>query len=94
VDQLQALVERGNTFFFISDDTFTLNPKQVIEVCRQIIDRGLKITWQAISKVNAVKADSLYWMRKAGCIQISYGVEAVHRRSGPGCARTSGKITS
>lgn len=76
VDQLQTLVERGNTFFFISDDTFTLNSKRVIEVCRQIIDRGLKITWQAISKVNTVNADTLYWMRKAGCIQISYGVES------------------
>ena len=37
---------------------------------------GLQVTWQAISKVSAVNADMLYWMRKAGCIQISYGIES------------------
>jgi hypothetical protein len=31
--------ERGNTFFFVSDDTFTLNTERVLEVCHQIIDR-------------------------------------------------------
>jgi anaerobic magnesium-protoporphyrin IX monomethyl ester cyclase len=76
VDQLAALVARGATFFFISDDTFTLNAKLVIAVCRKIIQRGLKISWQAIAKVNAVNAKMLYWMRKAGCVQISFGVES------------------
>jgi anaerobic magnesium-protoporphyrin IX monomethyl ester cyclase len=76
VDQLQLLTERGTTFFYVSDDTFTLNAELVIEVCRKIIQRGLKIVWQAISKVSAVRADVLYWMRKAGCIQISFGVES------------------
>jgi anaerobic magnesium-protoporphyrin IX monomethyl ester cyclase len=76
VDQLELLARRGTNFFFVSDDTFTLNRRLVIAVCREIIQRGLTITWQAISKVNAVSADMIYWMRKAGCMQISYGVES------------------
>jgi radical SAM superfamily enzyme YgiQ (UPF0313 family) len=76
VDQLQMLTERGTTFFYVSDDTFTLNTQRVINVCRQIIQRGLKIVWQAISKVNAINDEMLFWMRKAGCVQISYGVES------------------
>ncbi len=76
VDQLAALAARGATFFYFSDDTFTLNPERVIAVCQKIIRRGLKIVWQAIAKVNAVSAEMLYWMRKAGCVQISYGVES------------------
>jgi radical SAM superfamily enzyme YgiQ (UPF0313 family) len=76
VDQLELLVQRGRTSFFISDDTFTLNTKRVIEVCRKIIQRDLQVVWQAISKVSAINAEMLYWMRKAGCIQISYGVES------------------
>jgi anaerobic magnesium-protoporphyrin IX monomethyl ester cyclase len=76
VEQLAILASRGTTFFFVSDDTFTLNTGLVIDVCRKIIERGLKITWQAISKVNAVNAEMLFWMRKAGCVQISYGVES------------------
>ncbi len=76
VEQLKMLAARGLTFFYISDDTFTLNTGLVIEVCRRIIGSGLKITWQAISKVSAINAEMLYWMRKAGCVQISYGVES------------------
>ncbi len=76
VDQLTMLAERGITFFYISDDTFTLDSELVIDVCRKIIERKLKIVWQAISKVNAVNETALFWMRKAGCIQISFGVES------------------
>lgn len=76
VSQLAALKARGISFFYISDDTFTLNTELVIDVCRKIIHRGLNITWQAISKVSAVNEKMLYWMRKAGCVQISYGVES------------------
>ena len=80
VDQLTMLASRGILFFYVSDDTFTLNRALVIEVCRKIIQRGLNITWQAISKVNAVNEEMLFWMRKAGCVQISYGVESGSER--------------
>lgn len=76
VDQLQRLFNKGVNFFYVSDDTFTLDKERVISICRLIIDRGLPITWQAISRVGYVDEEILYWMRKAGCIQISYGVES------------------
>lgn len=76
VDQLAALNQRGLNHFYLSDDTFTLNTQRVIELCRKMIEKGLRLTWQAISKVSAVNDEMLYWMRKAGCIQISYGVES------------------
>ncbi|MCK4817878.1 radical SAM protein, partial [bacterium] len=43
---------------------------------KKILERNLEITWAAISRVNYVSEEILYWMRKAGCIQISYGVES------------------
>jgi radical SAM superfamily enzyme YgiQ (UPF0313 family) len=76
VAQLDMLSRRGATHFFLSDDTFTLNADRVIDLCQKIIHRGLPFSWQAISKVSAVRDDMLYWMRKAGCTQISYGVES------------------
>jgi tetratricopeptide (TPR) repeat protein len=63
-------------FFYFSDDTFTVNKKRVVEICRKIIDRKLDITWNAISRVDHISEEILFWMRKAGCIQISYGVES------------------
>jgi radical SAM superfamily enzyme YgiQ (UPF0313 family) len=80
VDQLILLARRGGRFFYFSDDTFTLNSDLVIEICRKIIEAGLDIRWQAISRVSAVNDRMLRWMRKAGCVQISYGVESGSER--------------
>lgn len=76
VEQLELLYKKGITFFYFSDDTFTIKKDRVIEICKKIIEKGLQITWVAISRVNHINEESLYWMRKAGCTQISYGVES------------------
>jgi radical SAM superfamily enzyme YgiQ (UPF0313 family) len=76
VDQLELQYKRGITFFLVSDDTFTFKKEIVIEICRQILERGLNIIWFAISRVNFITEEIVYWMRKAGCIQISFGVES------------------
>lgn len=76
VGQIEFLYRKGITFFYISDDTFTMRRERIIDICKTIIDRGLNITWFAISRVNYIDDEILYWMRKAGCIQISYGVES------------------
>jgi radical SAM superfamily enzyme YgiQ (UPF0313 family) len=76
VDQIQRLYQKGMHFFYFSDDTFTVNKKRAIEVCKKIIDKELEITWNAISRVDCINEEILFWMRKAGCIQISYGVES------------------
>ena len=70
------MFNKGIRFFYFSDDTFTFNKKRVIEICRKIIEKKLDVTWNAISRVDHVTEEILYWMRKAGCIQISYGVES------------------
>lgn len=76
VDQVEMLARKGVSFFYFSDDTFTAQKNRVIDICKGIIDRGLQITWAAISRVNFVNPEMLFWMRKAGCVQISYGVES------------------
>ncbi len=76
VRELEVLYDKGVRFFYFSDDTFTAGKKRVIEICRRILEKKLKITWFAISRVNYVNEEVLFWMRKAGCLQISYGIES------------------
>ncbi len=76
VNQLERLYSRGTSFFFFSDDTFTLKKDRAIEICCLIIERKLNITWFAISRADRVDGEILEWMRRAGCTQISYGVES------------------
>lgn len=80
VAQLATLRRKGVRSIVVSDDTFTLDRERVIAICRQIIDRGLDIVWSAISRVDCVDQEMLVWMRRAGCTQISYGVESGSRR--------------
>lgn len=76
VEQLRRLYGKGVRHFFFCDDTFTVNRKKALAVCRRILESGLDITWQAIARVDMVDEEILCWMRKAGCIQISFGVES------------------
>jgi radical SAM superfamily enzyme YgiQ (UPF0313 family) len=76
VRELEVLYGKGIRFFYFSDDTFTMSKERVIEICKRIIEKGLRISWFAISRVNYVNEEVLFWMRKAGCVQISYGIES------------------
>ena len=76
VRHLEILHDKGVTFFYVSDDNFTINKNRVIEICKRILEKDLKIVWVAISRVSYIDEDILYWMRKAGCTQISYGIES------------------
>ena len=76
VSQIEMLYKRGITFFYVSDDNFTVKKERVIEICRRILEKDIRMTWVAISRVTYVDEEMLYWMRKAGCTQISYGVES------------------
>ena len=76
VREIEVLYRKGVRFFYFSDDTFTMNTERVITICKKMIERDLKVTWFAISRVNHVNEEALLWMRKAGCLQISYGIES------------------
>jgi anaerobic magnesium-protoporphyrin IX monomethyl ester cyclase len=76
VDQLERLNQKGINFFYVSDDTFAFKKDLVIKVCEEICRRKLFISWAAICRVADINEDVLYHMRKAGCVQISYGIES------------------
>ncbi|MCP3875166.1 MAG: radical SAM protein [Desulfobacteraceae bacterium] len=87
-NEIYTLAKKGVSHFFISDDTFTMDRQRVIELCNLIIDKKLTITWNAISRVDYIDDDLLFSMRKAGCIQISFGVESGSKK----IQKTLGKL--
>ncbi len=81
IEEIELLHKNyGLSYFVFSDDTFTCNKKRTIEICKLIIEKGLKITWDCRSRVNFIDEEQLTWMKKAGCISISYGVESGSER--------------
>ena len=61
-----------------TEDVFTHNIKWVNEFCDKMIERKLDIKWDCQSRVNAVaiNLETLKKMKRAGCIQIEFGVES------------------
>jgi len=77
VDEIEECVEKyGIREFNFYDDTFTLNKKRVIDICRMITARKLEIAWICFGRVNVIDKEMLDEMKKAGCRKISFGLES------------------
>lgn len=62
------------------DDLFCANNKWAIEVCKGIIERRLDIAWETTGRIGVMSEELLYWMKKAGCKVIDYGIEFGNQR--------------
>ncbi|MFX1294795.1 MAG: B12-binding domain-containing radical SAM protein [Promethearchaeota archaeon] len=84
VDEIEILIQKyGNNLIDISDDNFigfkNKGKKRVKEICREIIDRGLKIKFSISSRAdifNKDEDDLVKLLKEAGLISIHLGFEA------------------
>jgi len=66
---------------FFVDDVFTWPKTRIVDICNSFIKNGLGISWSCYSRVDTVDYDLLRLMRKAGCYNIKYGIEAGTEKS-------------
>jgi radical SAM superfamily enzyme YgiQ (UPF0313 family) len=59
------------------DATFFINKRRSLEICEEILNRGIKIEWSCRSRVDVVDEDILKKSAEAGCKRIYYGIESV-----------------
>jgi len=59
----------------IEDDTFTQDRERTIAVCKEIFERGLKITWTVNARAD-LDFETMSWMKKAGCRLMCVGFES------------------
>lgn len=76
VDEIQLVQELGFRVIHVEDDLLTLNHAHVYAICDEIVNRGLKIEWNAFSRVDTVDRELLRKMKQAGCFGLVYGVES------------------
>ncbi len=76
VEELWVLKNLGINNIHMYADLFTVSRDQVVDLCRLIIDQGLKIKWTCNSRVDYVDEEMLNLMAKAGCWFISWGIES------------------
>jgi radical SAM superfamily enzyme YgiQ (UPF0313 family) len=65
----------GVRHIFFVDDLFLASRVRVTELCNLLLESGLRMTWTCTARVDTVKPDVLALMKKAGCWEISFGLE-------------------
>jgi len=60
----------------IEDENFLAYRKRLTSLCESLIDRRENLTWSCAGRVDMVTSDLLRLMKKAGCWEISFGIES------------------
>ena len=75
LDEIAHIIDTyGIRAFRIHDDQFILNRKRIYPLLDGF--ERLEIVWRASSRVDSVDQSLLERMARAGCVEISYGVES------------------
>jgi radical SAM superfamily enzyme YgiQ (UPF0313 family) len=75
-EMMRHLHERyGVRHIMFVDDLFLASKVRVTELCELLLESGLKMTWTCTARVDTVKPEVLAIMKKAGCWEISFGLE-------------------
>ena len=76
VEEIEYLSDRFNVNGIIfSDDMFDFNKKRVYELCDELDNRGLDISWGINSRVNHVDLEFYKRIQKSGCRYVAFGIE-------------------
>ena len=66
----------NGTHFQIIDDLFMSNINRVKDFARSLVERKVKITWEANCRVNFADEDLFRLLKKSGCFRLGYGIES------------------
>lgn len=58
------------------DDLFLASKLRATELCELMLKNDLKMTWTCTARVDTVRPDILALMKRAGCWEISFGLES------------------
>ncbi len=84
VDELEYIVNvEGHNAVHFADDIFTFDPEWVIELCQEIVERGVKCRWSINSRSDIPQKHWLMfdWMYQAGCQIVAFGIESADQKT-------------
>jgi radical SAM superfamily enzyme YgiQ (UPF0313 family) len=77
VDEIEMLISEYNVKkFFFHDDTFNIGISRVMNICSEIVSRGIDVEWGCSCRVTPVSVEMLSAMVRAGCRHICWGIES------------------
>lgn len=76
VDEMEECLKLGIDEILVYDDTFTVDKQRTLDICDEIVNRGLRFVWDIRARVDTVDQEVLAKLKQAGCARIHFGVEA------------------
>lgn len=67
----------GINYVFFGDDLLMSSTKRTESLCEAFLLSGLKFKWWCNGRLNYAKPKLLQMMKRAGCVFINYGIEAM-----------------
>ncbi len=83
VDEMEEIVhDHGIREIFFCDQIFNIPVRHAIDICKEIVDRGLEVRWSAWfnEKANTLPDELMVWLKKAGCGMLSFSPDHVDDR--------------
>lgn len=78
VEEIKLLkTNYGITYISFYDELLISSIKRTTELCEAFIREDLKVRWTCNGRLNYAKPKVLQLMKKAGCVFINYGIEAL-----------------
>jgi len=77
VDEIEFIVKNYPWVESIefADDTSTLDNKRMIEISKELINRGIKRKFVCQGRIKPISREMFYWMEKAGFVKMIFGIE-------------------
>jgi anaerobic magnesium-protoporphyrin IX monomethyl ester cyclase len=76
VDEVEEIAALGYDRVWFADDCFTLNRNHLLDVCSEIVRRGVDVDWECLSRVDTMDSEVAEGMKRAGCIGVFFGIES------------------
>lgn len=80
ITQLRYLKNAGVKHIFFIDQTFTLDSSYIHELCKEMCNQKLSLTWQCETRADLINRALLQDMKDAGCTAIWLGFESFSQR--------------
>lgn len=75
IEEIKYLLGLGIRSIYFFDETFTVSKQRVRDLCRLIVENGLKFEWSCNGRVDTLDEETIKIMKKAGCWNIMFGLE-------------------
>ncbi|MBI3378822.1 MAG: radical SAM protein [Nitrospirae bacterium] len=78
IEEIRLLKRNYNiTYIVFQDELLMSSIERTIALCEDFINAKLNIKWNCQGRLNYAKPEVLSLMKKAGCVFINYGIEAM-----------------